>query len=90
MDQRPSPSTTAFPAPTRTLQNASAGQEVTTCALSPAAESQPARAGHYTFRFDGDNTLAIILSKAFFLAAGTKITDETILRQIRRPGTPVH
>jgi hypothetical protein len=38
--------------------------------------------------FDGDNTLAIILSKAFLLAADTKITDETILRQIRRPGTP--
>jgi hypothetical protein len=40
--------------------------------------------------FDGDSTLAIILSKAFLLAADTKITDETILRQIRRPGTPAH
>jgi len=39
--------------------------------------------------FDGDSTLAIILSKAFLLAADTKITDETILRQIRRPGAPV-
>jgi hypothetical protein len=40
--------------------------------------------------FDGESTLAIILSKAFLLAADTKITDETILRQIRRPGTPAH
>jgi hypothetical protein len=34
--------------------------------------------------FEGDATLAIILSKAFLLAADTKITDETITRQIGR------
>ena len=32
--------------------------------------------------FDGDQTLAIILSKALLLAADDKITDTTILRQI--------
>lgn len=32
--------------------------------------------------FEGDNTLAIILSKAFLLAADKKITDPTITRQI--------
>ena len=33
--------------------------------------------------FEGDNTLSIIISKAFLLAADTKITDPTITRQIR-------
>jgi len=35
--------------------------------------------------FEGDNTLSIILSKAFLLAADWKITDPTILRQIGDP-----
>lgn len=34
--------------------------------------------------FEGDNTLSIILSKAFLLAEDTKIKDRTILSQIRR------
>ena len=34
--------------------------------------------------FEGDQTLAIILSKAFLLAEDTKITDSTIIRQIKR------
>ncbi|MEO1279908.1 MAG: hypothetical protein AAFV77_13195, partial [Planctomycetota bacterium] len=34
--------------------------------------------------FEGDRTLAIILSKAFMLAADDKITDKTILSQIGR------
>ena len=34
--------------------------------------------------FDGDRTLSLILSKAFLLAADTKIKDETILSQIGR------
>jgi len=34
--------------------------------------------------FEGDTTLAIILSKALMLAADRKIKDESILRQIRR------
>ena len=33
--------------------------------------------------FEGDRTLSIILSKAFMLAEDTKITDRTILSQIR-------
>jgi hypothetical protein len=31
-----------------------------------------------------DDRLSLILSKAFLLAADTKITDNTILRQIKR------
>jgi hypothetical protein len=34
--------------------------------------------------FEGDQTLAIILSKAFLLAEDTKIKDATITRQIKR------
>jgi hypothetical protein len=34
--------------------------------------------------FEGDQRLALILSKAFLLAADTKITDPTITRQIKR------
>ncbi|HVT89099.1 MAG TPA: hypothetical protein VHD56_09625 [Tepidisphaeraceae bacterium] len=34
--------------------------------------------------FEGDNTLSIIISKAFLLAEDSKITDATILRQIER------
>jgi Domain of unknown function (DUF4132) len=40
--------------------------------------------------FDGDHTLAIILSKALLLAADSKITDATILRQIGSPRTSAH
>ena len=37
--------------------------------------------------FDGDKVLSVILSKAVLLAADNKITDETILQQLRRrPG----
>jgi hypothetical protein len=34
--------------------------------------------------FEGDGTLAIILSKAFLLAEDAKIRDPTILQQIAR------
>jgi hypothetical protein len=34
--------------------------------------------------FEGDLTLSIILSKAFVLAADARITDRSILSQIRR------
>jgi hypothetical protein len=33
--------------------------------------------------FEGDNTLAVILSKAFLLANDTSIKDSTILSQIK-------
>jgi len=35
--------------------------------------------------FEGDSTLSVILSKAFLLAADTKITDPSITAQIRHP-----
>jgi hypothetical protein len=34
--------------------------------------------------FEGDNGLSIILSKAFLLAEDDKITDKTIVSQIKR------
>jgi len=34
--------------------------------------------------FEGDHTLAIILSKAFLLAEDKKISDPTIIRQLKR------
>ncbi|MFL5243736.1 MAG: hypothetical protein ACJ8FY_16660 [Gemmataceae bacterium] len=37
--------------------------------------------------FEGDNTLSIIISKAFLLAEDTKIKDPTIIRQIDRRKT---
>lgn len=46
--------------------------------------------GNLYLPFDGDQTLAIILSKALSLAADTKITDATILRQIGSPRTHAH
>jgi hypothetical protein len=33
--------------------------------------------------FEGDGTLAVILSKALVLAEDTRITDPTITRQLR-------
>jgi hypothetical protein len=36
--------------------------------------------------FEGDSTLSIILSKAFLLADDHRITDPTILRQLRGAG----
>jgi hypothetical protein len=35
--------------------------------------------------FEGDNTLALILSKAFLLADDDKIKDPSIVSQIKRP-----
>ena len=34
--------------------------------------------------FEGDQTLSVILSKAFMLVNDKKITDPTIIRQIKR------
>ena len=41
-------------------------------------------AGKVFLPFEGDRTLSLILSKAFLLAADDKVTDQTILSQIRR------
>jgi hypothetical protein len=46
--------------------------------------SKPPAGSHTILPFEGDGTLAVILSKAFLLAEDTKITDSTILRQLRR------
>jgi len=37
--------------------------------------------------FEGDNTLSVVLSKAFLLASDSKIKDQTIVRQIRQHGS---
>lgn len=47
-----------------------------------AAASGEVAAGKVFLPFEGDNTLAIILSKAFLLAEDWNIKDPTILRQI--------
>ncbi|MGN6367391.1 MAG: DUF4132 domain-containing protein [Phycisphaerae bacterium] len=44
----------------------------------------PRAEGRYFLPFEGDHLLAVILSKAFLLAGDEGISDETILRQIRR------
>lgn len=48
-------------------------------------ESGP-RNGKLHLPFEGDRTLAIILSKAFLLAADDAITDRTITSQINGRG----
>lgn len=41
------------------------------------------RGGRAFLPFEEDGRLSLILSKAFLLADDTKITDESILRQIK-------
>jgi len=48
-----------------------------------ASRGQDAKTKSLFLPFEGDRTLAIILSKAFLLAADKKIKDQTILAQIR-------
>ncbi|MBL8057102.1 MAG: DUF4132 domain-containing protein [Anaerolineales bacterium] len=50
--------------------------------IVPARGPAALAAGPVFLPFEGDQTLAVILSKAFLLAADAKITDPTILRQI--------
>jgi hypothetical protein len=50
--------------------------------IVPARGSAEGLAGKLFLPFEGDNTLAIILSKAFLLAEDWNIKDPTILRQI--------
>ncbi len=52
-------------------------------AASPGGQVSPGRAPQVVLPFEGDTTFSIILSKAFLLAADTRITDPTIVRQIR-------
>lgn len=47
-----------------------------------ADRSSGSAAGSLYLPFEGDNTLSVILSKAFLLADDSRITDPTIIRQI--------
>jgi hypothetical protein len=52
--------------------------------IVPDRSAGSAKAGEKLFLpFEGDNTLSVILSKAFLLAEDTKIKDESIMRQIK-------
>ena len=52
--------------------------------IVPDQSRAAARAGQNVFLpFEGDNTLAVILSKAFLLAEDSKIKDHSILHQIQ-------
>jgi Domain of unknown function (DUF4132) len=50
----------------------------------PGIKSLNDPTGDVRLPFEGDRTLAVILSKAFLLADDTSITDPTITRQIKR------
>ncbi|HEV2761920.1 MAG TPA: DUF4132 domain-containing protein, partial [Pyrinomonadaceae bacterium] len=52
------------------------------CIVPSRGAQGGATQGKVFLPFEGDNTLAVILSKAFLLAEDTKITDPTIVRQI--------
>jgi hypothetical protein len=54
------------------------------CIVPKQTTSESAGAGGVFLPFEGDNTLSIILSKALLLANDTKISDPTIVAQIRR------
>ena len=51
--------------------------------IVPDRSAKTADTGKVFLPFEGDAILSIILSKAFLLADDDKITDETIIRQIR-------
>jgi hypothetical protein len=51
--------------------------------IVPDRTAKPATSNLF-LPFEGDNGVSIILSKAFLLAADDKITDESIISQIRR------
>jgi len=55
--------------------------------LCIVGDSRPSARGDTIYLpFEGDRMLSMILSKAILLAADAKITDVTILRQIRANG----
>jgi hypothetical protein len=51
--------------------------------LCIVAKQSETKTGDVFLPFEGDRTLSVILSKAFLLAEDSKITDSTILNQIR-------
>ena len=54
------------------------------CIVAARGTANGGLAGKVFLPFEGDGTLAIILSKAFLLAEDKKIMDPTILHQIAR------
>jgi hypothetical protein len=54
------------------------------CIVASRSASPAARDGKVFLPFEGDGTLAIILSKALMLANDRKITDPTIVNQIKQ------
>jgi hypothetical protein len=52
-------------------------------AAAPATDGESQRTDRVFLPFEGDRTLSVILSKALLLADDKKITDPTIMRQIR-------
>ncbi len=52
--------------------------------IVPSRRTSDQPGGKVFLPFEGDQTLAVILSKAFMLAEDKKITDPTIIRQIKR------
>ena len=54
------------------------------CIVPAQFGRQQKKAGQLYLPFEGDQTLAIVLSKAMLLAADDKIKDETIVRQIHK------
>lgn len=52
------------------------------CIVAPGS-AESFGGGKVFLPFEGDRTLAIILSKAFLLGEDAKITDTTIIRQIK-------
>ncbi len=53
------------------------------CIVPARGAAVKGQAGKVFLPFEGDQTLAVILSKAFLLADDKKITDQTITRQIK-------
>ncbi len=54
------------------------------CIVAKRGANDPAGRSDVFLPFEGDNTLSIVLSKALLLADDTKITDPTIVNQIKR------
>lgn len=52
--------------------------------IVPERGRSAATSGKFFLPFEGDNTLAVILSKAFLLAEDSKIKDPSILSQIKK------
>ena len=54
------------------------------CIVAEAGGEPSRRPAAVFLPFEGDGTLSVILSKAFLLADDAKITDPTIVSQIKR------